>query len=176
MGLEKTYGTHGYKPQEIYNNGIYVAGSVKNNKERISDIQEILSYLGWRVTYDWTKADQERIWTDPAYREQLITAELYGIQTADAFLLALPGGRGAHVELGYALAQNKKIFILAQNEEQLKEVMIYNKGSFVVCYSLSQVLYKLDKAAKWKDKVNPYSSLSLSVNLPPKDKDDPIPF
>lgn len=160
---------------KIYGNSVYIASSVKN-LERCKDIMDILAYTGWRSSYDWTRADQKKVLDDAYYKTKLIDEELHGIKNADAFILVLPAGRGAHVELGYALAMNKKIFILAQNREQLKEVLIYNKVSFVVTYSLVELLTEMDTSASWKkpgltelDKLNDF-------RLPKPVENDPIPF
>lgn len=173
MGLK----SHGYQPEAIYNNGIYVAGSVKYNKARIQDIIDVLAYTGWRVTYDWTRINQEKLNDNDAYRQQVIQEELWGIKQADAFVLVLPPGRGAHVELGYALALNKKIFILAQDPKQLDEVLIYKKASFTVCYSITELLQSLDRAAKWKVAAAPTTDCNKFDSYHNLDHaNDPIPF
>lgn len=44
--------------------------------------------------------------------------EQKGIIDSDVVIILLPAGRGTHIELGMALALNKKIFLCTDNKEE----------------------------------------------------------
>ena len=44
--------------------------------------------------------------------------EQQGIIDSDVVIILLPAGRGTHIELGIALALNKKIFLCSSTEEE----------------------------------------------------------
>lgn len=43
--------------------------------------------------------------------------ESKGIEDSDVVIILLPAGRGAHIELGMALALKKKVFLCGDEEE-----------------------------------------------------------
>ncbi len=59
--------------------------------------------------------------------------EQQGIIDSDVVIILLPAGRGTHIELGMALALNKKIFLCSATEE---EFSIENTVNF---YQLLQI-------------------------------------
>lgn len=70
---------------------------------------------GWQNTYDWTKQiSGGKTVGELAEYAQL---EQKAIADSDAVILLLPAGRGAHVELGMALALKKKIYLCAAAKE-----------------------------------------------------------
>jgi hypothetical protein len=60
-----------------------------------------LTARGHTVTYDWTLAGSVR--GDAMKLRAVAEAEVNGVRTADVLILLLPGGRGAHTELGIAI-------------------------------------------------------------------------
>ncbi|RIV10367.1 group-specific protein, partial [Priestia flexa] len=38
-----------------------------------------------------------------------------GVQRADLFILILPGGKGSHIEMGMAIAFEKKVYLYSEN-------------------------------------------------------------
>lgn len=70
---------------------------------------------GGVLSYDWSahgmlgpsKFDQ---W------ETIAKAEIEGVREADVLILLLPGGRGAHIELGCALGLGKPVFVIGPQE------------------------------------------------------------
>ena len=66
--------------------------------------------------------------------------EQKGIIEADIVIILLPAGRGTHIELGMALALNKKIFLCSSTKE---EFSIENTVNF---YQLPQIR-RLDGSA-----------------------------
>jgi len=103
---------------------IYIAGSVRN-VEPVKTAYEIAAFFGFEPAFDWTEVDQERFKTDRFYRDETLKQELHAAGTCDLFCLRLPGGRGAHIELGYALACERSILIFGDREEQFSEVGLY---------------------------------------------------
>lgn len=75
---------------------VYVATAFHNREERTKAIQA-LAELGIGITYDWAVEKE----VDLASAGQ---ADLDGVAKADAVVVLLPGGKGTHVEIGYALA------------------------------------------------------------------------
>ena len=92
----------------------YIGSGLKNG-DRVDDVSKKLEANGWRCTYCWTANVQG----DEA-AEDLITyamAEQKGILDADVVVILLPAGRGAHIELGMALALHKKIYLCSASQE-----------------------------------------------------------
>jgi nucleoside 2-deoxyribosyltransferase len=138
-----------YRPNrvtpEVKKNKIYVAGSVKNNINRIRDIVAVLSHMDYKISHDWTKTNQEKFNDDSTYRYNEMVNQLHGIRYCDFFVLVLPAGRGSYIELGYALSLNKKIFVLAENQDQVNEVGLLRTGvlDVEVVFNLKDLLDKL---------------------------------
>lgn len=79
----------------------YVASSLEN-ADRVRQIRDKLLVFDWQLTYDWTEHGPVRY--DPARMMLVCDAEIHGVLSSDVFILLLPGGRGAHVELGLAMS------------------------------------------------------------------------
>ena len=109
----------------------FYIGSGFKNCELVNYYSKILENNGWKHTYNWTKniSNYETI-------EDLIEyskLEQKGINDADVVIILLPAGRGTHIELGMALALNKKIFLCSATED---EFSIENTVNF---YQLPQI-------------------------------------
>lgn len=91
----------------------YIATSLSRNLDH-NKIRDFLNDLQHEISYDWTShgsvksVSKERL-------QQVATLELNGILESDFVVVLLPGGYGTHVELGYALAINKKIFLHSED-------------------------------------------------------------
>ena len=109
----------------------YIGSGMKNSR-LVQYYAGILKKNGWQQMYDWTvHVNQEVSARDICgYAE----AEKQGIADSDAVILLLPAGRGSHVELGMALAWNKKIYLCTSNREDFS---IENTVAF---YELPQVV------------------------------------
>lgn len=87
---------------------VYVGSSLLN-ATAVKSIQERFRAEGIEITYDWTthgKVESER---------ELIAyghAEMAGVLSCDLFFMMHPARTGTHVELGLALAANKKIVLV----------------------------------------------------------------
>ena len=109
----------------------YIGSGMKNSR-LVQYYAGILKKNGWQQTYDWTvHVNQEVSARDICgYAE----AEKQGIADSDAVILLLPAGRGSHVELGMALAWNKRIFLCTSSREDFS---IENTVAF---YELPQIV------------------------------------
>lgn len=87
----------------------YIATSLS----RIADhnlTRDTLKRFGHVISYDWTLHGSVKSVSTDRLREVAIF-ELNGILEADFVIVLLPGGKGTHLELGFAMGNNKKIFL-----------------------------------------------------------------
>lgn len=108
----------------------FYIGSGLKNWELVCYYAQKLREQGWKQTYDWTKHVHAASGDLRNYAE----LEQQGIANADVVLILLPAGRGAHVELGMALAQHKKVFLCASGDEE------WSGESTVAFYELPSVV------------------------------------
>ncbi len=121
---------------------IYLASSWRNKNQQ--ELVKVLREAGHEV-YDfknpapgqngfaWSQLDPDWLnWTPEKYAEFLIThpvaAEGFAhdkaaLEWCDTCILALPCGRSAHLELGYAAGQGKDTFVLLDEEKFEPELM-----------------------------------------------------
>lgn len=94
----------------------FYIGSGFQNCEAVKAYAELLETNGWRHTYNWTK----HIGGEASMDDLIVFAESErrGIEEADVVVILLPAGRGTHIELGMALALEKKVFLCAAAEEE----------------------------------------------------------
>lgn len=87
----------------------YIASSLKNY-EQVRELSRLLRHAGWEHTYDWTLECQREVMT--AETLKAIGEEEYeGIKQSDTVIVLTPQGKGTHVELGIAIALNKKVYL-----------------------------------------------------------------
>ncbi len=94
----------------------FYIGSGMKNWELVNNYAKLLKENGWEQTHDWVKNI-----SDDTSRDDMIkyaSLESQGVADADVVIMLLPGGRGAHIELGMAMALNKKIFLCSTTEEE----------------------------------------------------------
>lgn len=71
-------------------------------------------YPSWQLTYDWTVHEKaEEVCYD--FVQRTAKVELEAIYESDIVIVIVPAGKGTHVELGFALALNKQIILIALN-------------------------------------------------------------
>ncbi len=94
----------------------FYIGSGFKNCELVNYYSKALEENGWSHTYNWTKnIGGEATIEDLVKYSEL---EIKGIVDSDVVIILLPAGRGTHIELGMALALNKKIFLCAASREE----------------------------------------------------------
>lgn len=109
----------------------YVGSGMKNCK-LVDYYTEKLIKKGWHQTYNWVK----NINADVSIEDMIKYAKLekQGVMDSDVIVILLPAGRGAHIELGMALALNKKLFLCSSTEEE------FNIENTVAFYELPNVV------------------------------------
>lgn len=70
--------------------------------------------MGHEISYDWTLHGSIKSVTKERLREVALL-ELEGISESDFILVLLPGGNGTHLELGFALANEKLVFLHSED-------------------------------------------------------------
>lgn len=93
----------------------FYIGSGMKNHDLVDAYAQRLKENGWEQTYCWTKCVGKDATLDilAEYAEK----ERKGVADADVVIILLPAGRGAHMELGMALALQKRVFLCAAAEE-----------------------------------------------------------
>ena len=136
---------------------VYVASSWRNTHQSL--VVDALRAIGDEV-YDfrnppkrgrgfhWSDIDENwQLWSPEKYRDSLdhdvavsgFESDLDAMEWADAFVLVMPCGRSAHLEMGWACGRGKKTIILLDNGEP--ELM--NKLADHICVSLAEVIKAL---------------------------------
>jgi nucleoside 2-deoxyribosyltransferase len=95
---------------------IYVASSLFN-KEEASSIMDEFRARGVEITYDWTSHGQV---FDVERLKEIAVLESQGVLDSDLLFFVHPGRHGAHVELGMAIAANKHIVMLFNQDYEMK--------------------------------------------------------
>ncbi len=93
----------------------FYIGSGIQNYEAVQDYSKRLEGIGWIRTYDWTKHIHNEITRKDLM--EISKAEQKGITDADVVIILCPAGRGAHIELGMAIAFHKRIYLCAAEQE-----------------------------------------------------------
>lgn len=116
----------------------FYVGSGMKNCELVNYYAKLLKESGWEQTYDWVKNVSDDVSKDDMIK--YASLESQGIVDADVVIVLLPGGRGAHIELGMAMVLNKKIFLCSTTEE---EFSIENTVAF---YELPKIIQLVGNA------------------------------
>ena len=110
----------------------FYIGSGMNNYEIVNLYAKQLKEYGWIQTYDWVKNIHNDISKENLTKYAQL--ELQGIVDSDIVIILLPAGRGAHIELGMAVALNKKLFLCSSTEED------FNIENTVAFYELQNII------------------------------------
>jgi hypothetical protein len=88
---------------------------IASKLESIEKVQYVRDKLKGTFAYDWSKIG-------PVYKQgqgviiDTIAAEVHAVVTSSLLIMLLPGGRGAHAELGAALAHNIPTLIYGEDK------------------------------------------------------------
>jgi Nucleoside 2-deoxyribosyltransferase len=77
-------------------------------------VRDTLRTWGHEISYDWTLHGSVKS-VSKARLQEVATLELEGVSEADFVVVLLPGGKGTHLELGFAIAQGKKVFLHSED-------------------------------------------------------------
>jgi hypothetical protein len=73
-------------------------------------VRDNLIKCGHEISYDWTVHGSVKSVSKERLRDVALF-ELNGVSEADFVVVLLPGGNGTHLELGFALAREKRVFL-----------------------------------------------------------------
>lgn len=121
----------------------FYVGSGMKNWELVNNYAKLLKENGWEQTHDWVKNIGDDISRDDMIK--YASLESQGVADADVVITLLPGGRGAHIELGMAMALNKKIFLCSTTEE---EFSIENTVAFYELPKITQLVGNVEDNVK----------------------------
>ena len=76
--------------------------------------RDALQTLGHEITYDWTSHGSVQSVSKERLRE-VATIELDAVSKAEFVVVLLPGGNGTHLELGFAIAKGKRVFLHSED-------------------------------------------------------------
>lgn len=143
----------------------YIASSFQN-KTIVNKLSQKLNELGYLQTYDWTINDKAETLEQ---LEKVGREELRGVSNSDFLIVALPGGKGTHVELGIAISQDKPVYIYSQNSN------VFDPNNSCTFYHLPNVKIVVGEIAKFikilesdfakycKHQTNNYTQIDLSI-------------
>lgn len=77
-------------------------------------VRDALRMWGHEISYDWTLHGSVKSVSKERLRE-VAALELDAISKADFVVVLLPGGNGTHLELGFAIASGKKVFLHSED-------------------------------------------------------------
>ena len=110
----------------------FYIGSGMKNCELVNYYSTVLKEKGWQQTYDWVKNVNADV--DIEDMIEYANLEKQGIIDSDVVIILLPAGRGAHIELGMAMALDKKIFLCSTTKEK------FNIKNTVAFYELPTIV------------------------------------
>ena len=77
-------------------------------------VRDNLKRFGHEISYDWTLHPSVKSVSKERLRE-VASLDLNGVSEADFVVVLLPGGHGTHLELGFAIAKEKKVFLHSED-------------------------------------------------------------
>jgi nucleoside 2-deoxyribosyltransferase len=108
---------------------VYVAGKFQE-KERVRRVQALVREYGHEITCDWTVEDDSLFDGEAlrAYWRRCAQDDVAGVRACDALIL-LPHarGKGLWVELGIALALNKRVIVVGFDGDDSHQPCIFCK-------------------------------------------------
>lgn len=116
----------------------FYIGSGMKNRILVNYYVKALKEIGWKHTYNWTDNVNKEI-----TKKNLVEyakSEFQGIIDSDVVIILLPAGRGTHIELGMALALNKKVYLCSLTEEE------FSVENTVVFYELPNITHLVGTA------------------------------
>lgn len=87
----------------------YIATSLSKMTAH-NTVRNSLQKLGYEISYDWTVHGSVKS-VSKKRLEEVALLELNGVADADFIVVLLPGGKGTHIELGFALGKEKRVFL-----------------------------------------------------------------
>ena len=113
----------------------FYIGSGFLNFELVNIISEKLINLGHIHTYNWAKNIIENETIEDMIRASEL--EKQAIIDSDVVIIILPAGRGTHIELGMALALNRKVYLYSKDG---KDFELENTVNFYEIPEITKVI------------------------------------
>ncbi|MCB1114868.1 MAG: group-specific protein [Chlamydiia bacterium] len=92
----------------------YIATSLSRVKDH-NLVRDALMAHEHKLTYDWTLHGSVKSVSKRRLQEVSLK-ELSGIASADWVIVLLPGGKGTHVELGFAIGRGKNVILHSEDD------------------------------------------------------------
>lgn len=121
----------------------FYIGSGFKNVELVNEFSKKLQNYGWEHTYNWAENLKENETIEDLIEYSKL--EQKGIEEADAVIIILPAGRGTHIELGMAIALNKKIYLYSSQKEEFD---IENTVNFYQLPNINRIIGDTDYAIR----------------------------
>lgn len=122
----------------------YIGSSFKNY-ELVNYVSKKLESRGWVHTYNWAKNISNDETKEDMIQYSLL--EKKAIEQSDVVIILLPAGRGTHIELGMALALNKKVYLWSDNDDD------FSLANTVNFYELPEVIKIIGNIEKIDEKI-----------------------
>ena len=128
----------------------YIATKFENTNE-FYKMRELIQSTGHTVTHDWTTEDwavKRNLDEKMEFREQCAILDFQGVVEADALILIQHEDmKGAYVELGIALANNKHVIIVGGWTPALRHNIFYEIPGIVHVQTMEDAHIALDQIA-----------------------------
>ncbi|MDO8503405.1 MAG: nucleoside 2-deoxyribosyltransferase [bacterium] len=119
---------------------IYVAGR-SITRDGVEGAIEKLTKAGFEVTFDWTKHPRIVFRDEPDKAREYSLIELAAVDSSDALvLISDKEGTGMYVEMGYALAKDKPVYVVGK--WNTKPMFMYHPA-VIKCGTVEEVITKL---------------------------------
>lgn len=119
---------------------VYVSGR-SSIRDGVEGAIEKLTEAGFEVTFDWTKHPRIVYKDEPNKAREYLQVELKAIDNSDAFILISDKeGTGMYVEMGYALAKDKPVYVVGK--WNTKPIFMYHPA-VIKCGTVEEVITKL---------------------------------
>lgn len=110
-------------------------------------VRDSLKILGHEISYDWTLHGSVKSTSKERLREVALL-ELGGISEADFVVVLLPGGKGTHLELGFAIANKKRVFLHSEDPTLFElgpqtNAFYHHPEVILLCCPLSEIAYTI---------------------------------
>ncbi|MBB6444189.1 nucleoside 2-deoxyribosyltransferase [Bacillus benzoevorans] len=107
----------------------YIASSFQN-RDLVRVATFLFSQNDFIQAYDWTMNEKAATFEELRYIGE---EAKQGIMDADFVVMILPAGKGSHLELGMAMALNKRIYLYSPDED------IYHMDKTITYYFLPEL-------------------------------------
>lgn len=108
---------------------VYVASKFEN-KKNTKELMDKLKKFGFSITFDWTIHNEKskEFFNDFEYNQNCAYEDLKGVHESDFLVVLFNGekGPGMMLEIGYALAKHKNIYMVNQTDDvNTKNISIF---------------------------------------------------